>query len=198
MVHISPLAPLLRLALTASSPELPFHDYIDYYGPDYRLHITPSNMENLNSREYLEKCRNRILDNLRHLAGAPSVPLGTEVPPDALNSDNDDDDEQDPDLRPGRDGRRVPDNELSDSDDEDDRRHDGGGDDSSRTRRQRPQMSFKKEQSPEDDEEVEIEEGQNRENAANSESAPAPAAALAAAAAAEAKESAPAPMEVTK
>ena len=74
-----------------------FHDYIDYYAPDYRLHIAPSNMENLNSREYLEKCCSRIIDNLRHLSGAPSVQLGTDVPPDALHSENDDDDEQDPD-----------------------------------------------------------------------------------------------------
>ena len=60
-------------------------------------------MENLNTREYLEKCRNRIIDNLRHIAGAPSVPLGTEIPPDAIQSDNEEEDEQDPDLRTGRD-----------------------------------------------------------------------------------------------
>ena len=34
--------------------ELPYNDYFEYYGPDYRLHITPSNMENRNSRKYLE------------------------------------------------------------------------------------------------------------------------------------------------
>lgn len=146
--------------------ELPFHDYIDYYAPDYRLHIMPSNMENLNSREYLEKCRNRIIDNLRHLPGAPSVPLGTNLPPDALHSDNDDDDDQDPDLRPGRDvSRRLPENELSDSDDEDDRRHDGAEE----GRQQRPLDAFKKELEDYDDEEVELEE---RERAANGRAAP--------------------------
>lgn len=36
--------------------ELPFNDYLEYYGPEYRLHISPSNMENLNTREYLESC----------------------------------------------------------------------------------------------------------------------------------------------
>ena len=34
--------------------ELPFNDFFEYYGPDYRLHITPSNMENKNERKYLE------------------------------------------------------------------------------------------------------------------------------------------------
>lgn len=34
--------------------ELPYNDYFEYYGPDYRLHITPSNMENLNDRKYLD------------------------------------------------------------------------------------------------------------------------------------------------
>jgi histone deacetylase 1/2 len=28
--------------------QLPFNDYYDYYGPDFQLHIAPSNMENLN------------------------------------------------------------------------------------------------------------------------------------------------------
>ncbi len=26
-----------------------------YYGPDFQLHIQPSNMENLNTQEYLER-----------------------------------------------------------------------------------------------------------------------------------------------
>lgn len=55
-------------------------------------------------------------------------------------------------------GRRVPDNELSDSDDEDDRRNEhDAGEELSRARRAVAQ--FKKEASPEEDEEVEIEEG---------------------------------------
>lgn len=37
--------------------ELPYNDYLEYYGPDYRLFIPPSNMENLNSREYLDQCK---------------------------------------------------------------------------------------------------------------------------------------------
>ena len=28
---------------------------VRYYGPDFQLHIQPSNMENLNTQEYLER-----------------------------------------------------------------------------------------------------------------------------------------------
>lgn len=35
--------------------ELPYNEYLDYYAPDYKLHIEPSNMENQNTRDYLEK-----------------------------------------------------------------------------------------------------------------------------------------------
>jgi histone deacetylase 1/2 len=35
--------------------ELPYNDYIEYYGPEFRLHIPSTNMENANSVDYLEK-----------------------------------------------------------------------------------------------------------------------------------------------
>eukprot|EP01096_Ripella_sp_DP13-Kostka_P014306 TRINITY_DN6422_c0_g1_i1.p1 TRINITY_DN6422_c0_g1~~TRINITY_DN6422_c0_g1_i1.p1 ORF type:complete len:557 (+),score=200.09 TRINITY_DN6422_c0_g1_i1:25-1671(+) len=103
--------------------ELPYNDYMEYYGPDYRLHTTPSNMENLNSREYLENCKQIILENLRHLEPVPSMgihPLQTQMRQPTM-----DDDEQDPDVRVTlgqMDSRIVPANELSDSGDEDNRR----------------------------------------------------------------------------
>ncbi len=37
-------------------PELPYNDFYEYYGPDFQLHIQPSNMENTNSPKHLEKC----------------------------------------------------------------------------------------------------------------------------------------------
>jgi len=37
--------------------ELPYNEYYEYFGPDFQLHITPSNMENQNSGKYLEKCK---------------------------------------------------------------------------------------------------------------------------------------------
>jgi histone deacetylase 1/2 len=36
---------------------LPFNDYFQYFGPDYRLEVPATNMENLNSREYLLKMK---------------------------------------------------------------------------------------------------------------------------------------------
>jgi hypothetical protein len=38
------------------SNNLPYNDYYEYYGPDFRLHTNVSNsMENLNTKEYLYK-----------------------------------------------------------------------------------------------------------------------------------------------
>jgi histone deacetylase 1/2 len=108
--------------------ELPYNDYLEYYGPDFRLHITPSNMENQNSRDYLDKCKIKILENLRHLQQAPGV-AQHEIPPDAIDFSDDSDDE-DPDVRLSQralDRRVQPENELSDSEDEDGRRNEANG-----------------------------------------------------------------------
>lgn len=44
--------------LNTSIPnELPYNDYFEYYGPDYRLFTKPSNMENQNSRTYLDSVK---------------------------------------------------------------------------------------------------------------------------------------------
>lgn len=80
---------------TELEDDLPYNDYLEYYGPDYRLHITPSNMENLNSREYIERVKTKIFEYLRHIR-APSVPFH-QVPPDPESSE--DEDEEDPDTR---------------------------------------------------------------------------------------------------
>ena len=46
------------------SNELPYNDYFEYYAPDFRLHISPSNMPNQNSLEYLSKIKCKLLENL--------------------------------------------------------------------------------------------------------------------------------------
>jgi len=61
--------------------QLPYNEYLEYYSPDYRLHIEPSNMENLNTREYLDMHMTQLLENLRYMEGAPSVAM-YERPPD--------------------------------------------------------------------------------------------------------------------
>jgi histone deacetylase 1/2 len=83
---------------TISNNNLPYNDYLEYYGPDYKLHLVPTGMKNCNSREYLENQKNAILENLRQLKGAPSVQM-QEVPPDTYFEDSEDEDEMDPDER---------------------------------------------------------------------------------------------------
>ena len=41
---------------------MPYNDYFEYYGPEYRLHMPVSNMENLNDREYLSKVKVGSID----------------------------------------------------------------------------------------------------------------------------------------
>jgi histone deacetylase 1/2 len=66
------------------SNELPYNDYFEYYGPDFKLHISPSNMTNQNSAEYLDKIKCKLLENMRMLAHAPSVQMQP-IPDDAIN-----------------------------------------------------------------------------------------------------------------
>lgn len=61
--------------------ELPYNDYYEYYGPDYKLDVRPSNMFNVNSPEYLDKVLISIFNNLEHTKYAPSVQLNN-VPRD--------------------------------------------------------------------------------------------------------------------
>ena len=37
--------------------ELPYNDYFEYFGPDFKLHISPTNMSNHNTPEYLDKIK---------------------------------------------------------------------------------------------------------------------------------------------
>lgn len=53
--------------------DLPFNDYMNWFGPEYKLDVRPTSMDNLNSDAYLEGLRSRVIDNLRALPFAPSV-----------------------------------------------------------------------------------------------------------------------------
>jgi histone deacetylase 1/2 len=98
---------------------IPPHDYLEYFRPDYRLHLAPSpTLENLNTPEYLDRHRASVLQNLRALASAPSVPF-QDVPPDWTVADEDDDTRKaDPDVRPRLvlEGRRPHEAEFFDDD----------------------------------------------------------------------------------
>merc|ERR1711923_256084 len=99
--------------------ELPYNDYFEYFGPDFKLHIAPSNMANQNTSEYMDKIRSRLLENLRMLPHAPGVQMA-DIPEDSvdLNKDDEEDDsneEKDKDKRLGvkiMDKRVEPENEF--------------------------------------------------------------------------------------
>jgi len=109
-------------------PDLPYSDFYEYFGPDYELDVRPSNMENLNSREYLEKIKTQVLSNLERTRHAPSVQM-TDVGRGTTEHQEEQDailDDLDADTT-GMDQRQTQrqwerridkDNELSDSEDE--------------------------------------------------------------------------------
>ena len=66
--------------------DLPYNDYVEYYGPDYKLRVQVNNMANLNTPEYLEKQKCLLLDTLRHVRPAGAAP--GRRPPDARELDD--------------------------------------------------------------------------------------------------------------
>ena len=56
---------------------LPYNDYFEYFGPDYRLHLPVSNMENLNTFKYLEDMTNQVLMILDGVEIAPGTQIYT-------------------------------------------------------------------------------------------------------------------------
>ena len=53
--------------------DIPENDYYEYYGPNFKLHLTTSNMENLNSIDSLEKTKIKLFETLRDIQPVPSV-----------------------------------------------------------------------------------------------------------------------------
>uniref|UniRef100_A0A8K9US05 Histone deacetylase 1 n=1 Tax=Oncorhynchus mykiss TaxID=8022 RepID=A0A8K9US05_ONCMY len=100
--------------------ELPYNDYFEYFGPDFKLHISPSNMTNQNTNDYLEKIKQRLFENLRMLPHAPGVQIQA-IPEDAPHPDSGDEEDEDPDKRisiRSHDKRIACEEEFSDSEDE--------------------------------------------------------------------------------
>ncbi|KAF7888491.1 uncharacterized protein EAF02_003032 [Botrytis sinoallii] len=73
-------------------PVLPYNEYYEYYGPDYELDVRASNMENANSKDYLEKIKIQVIENLKRTAHAPSVQM-QDVPRTTLTGATDEDDD---------------------------------------------------------------------------------------------------------
>jgi histone deacetylase 1/2 len=100
-----------------------------YYAPDYELDVRPSNMDNANSREYLDKILVQVLENMRRTIHAPST-QGQVIPGASLGMDDEEEaalDDLDEEINTDKRGsqrkadQRIEKNgELSDSEDEDD------------------------------------------------------------------------------
>jgi len=131
------------VALDAEIPnELPYNDYFEYFGPDFKLHISPSNMNNTNSSEYLDKIKTRLFENLRLIPHAPGVQMQP-IPEDAMQdleeSDEDGKRENDERISIRASEKRIQ-NELeySDSEDEGENRRDQA---SHKPKTKRPKVS---------------------------------------------------------
>ncbi|KFY44096.1 hypothetical protein V495_03640 [Pseudogymnoascus sp. VKM F-4514 (FW-929)] len=111
--------------------DLPENDeYYQYYAPDYKLDVCASDdKENRNTFQHLEAKKIRIFENLRSIAGPPSVQmqdvprssLAFWVAPDAEDARKDADEDDYPDVRNTiyRSDRKIyKDEEMDDSDDE--------------------------------------------------------------------------------
>ena len=112
------------------SDDMPWHEHVGYYGPDYKLHVPISNMENDNTREDLERQTQRLLQQLSHLEAAPNVQIQTGQPgvrraPDGFGIHDDSEDDDDADYR-ARHTKRVHLAEYFDQDDASGDRMDAG------------------------------------------------------------------------
>ncbi|CAX43188.1 histone deacetylase, putative [Candida dubliniensis CD36] len=103
--------------------ELPYNEYYEYYGPDYKLDVRSSNMFNQNSPEFLDKILTNIIANLENTKHAPSVQMN-EVPNDPEDlGDIEEDTAMAIDTKGGsemsRDAQIQPDNEFYEDDEKD-------------------------------------------------------------------------------
>lgn len=57
MSMIQLLCSSMHTPLPLPPAELPYNDYFEYFGPDFKLHISPSNMTNQNTQEYMDKIK---------------------------------------------------------------------------------------------------------------------------------------------
>lgn len=98
--------------------EIPYNDYFEYYAPDFKLHLTPEQRENMNTEASLESVRIDLLNQLIGLKGAPSVQM-MEVPPDfELIKENVDAEKERQSTKEDRDGEG-----MNDGGTNDDKRH---------------------------------------------------------------------------
>ncbi|KAI5191716.1 histone deacetylase 1/2 [Nematocida sp. AWRm77] len=73
--------------------ELPYTEYFDHYHPNYTLEVLPMNMDNQNTKEYIERIYEQVIENIRKIPGRPSVqnlkpmPSLASISPDETNEE---------------------------------------------------------------------------------------------------------------
>ncbi|GAA5880822.1 hypothetical protein JCM1840_003293 [Sporobolomyces johnsonii] len=73
---------------------LPFNEYLEYFGPEFKLAVPSNNMDNANTREYLHETTAAILESLRNMPFAPSAQM-QHVPYDMEDDEGDSDSDLD-------------------------------------------------------------------------------------------------------
>ena len=74
--------------------EIPFHNYYEYFAPNYELHLLPQKMENMNDKAKIDEIRTDLLQQLQELQGAPGVSMQIVPPLYERRDHNDEQDEQ--------------------------------------------------------------------------------------------------------
>lgn len=55
--------------------DIPYNEYIDYYGPHYKLYIPKLNIPNMNTKADTDRIVEKVYENLRSIVPAPSVQM---------------------------------------------------------------------------------------------------------------------------
>jgi len=94
---------------TPMPDEIPNNAFYEYYAPDFNLSITPSNMEDQNTRSYLDNITAYLCQVLKGVSPRPSVQYSKEVHRIELDDSYDMDDASDETLTQRREDARVDD-----------------------------------------------------------------------------------------
>jgi len=100
--------------------ELPYTEYMEYFSPEFTLQISPfTTFDNLNTTEYLNSVRSRILQNLKDAHGTPQISMSNPPPTVPETVDPEEDNAELRMTRMEMDKHRVRDDEFFDTDDVD-------------------------------------------------------------------------------
>ncbi|WVQ85137.1 hypothetical protein IAT38_007302 [Cryptococcus sp. DSM 104549] len=105
--------------------DLPYNQFLEYYGPRYKLEVLPTNAVDHNPPEYLERIKNQVFENLRNLPFAPSAQMRS-IPKKSIGralgvttGGDDSEPEDEIDQRVKKLMKRHRDNDYSSSDEDD-------------------------------------------------------------------------------